>query len=314
MLGKIAIRNIPAAIWEGLETLARQHERSTEGEARYALQSWVEPQIQRKERSARRIEVSARLRDLLEQTNKAVRGRVIRPSHIAQEIGEDYAECVENWFSGEQEPSFKQLDAIAAYLGGVSVWLRHGDLQMFPIESARIPESPAEGVEWLLDLAEPEKVSYLHLVRNSNETGSLAIVKQYSDLRCKTYITPYHVSEVIGGGGESSLAYLSVILELLYKYYTKCGTKVTIKSYLLSEEKFSVLLAGRTHPLSLLREISDTPWWEDFWDVTQFRKQEYWSGWKSVCERIHRIVESKPYHQEQLELIRSQTHPFFANN
>ncbi|MDD2915589.1 MAG: hypothetical protein PHP70_09745 [Gallionella sp.] len=312
MLGKIAIRNIPAAIWEGLETLAHQHERSLEGEARYALQSWVEPLIQQKERSARRIEVSARLRDLLEQTNKTVRGRPIKPSHIAQEIGEDYAEGVENWFSGEQEPSFKQLDAIATYLGGESVWLRHGDRQMFPIESTRIPESPAEGFEWLLDLAEPEKVSYLHLVRNSNERGSLAIVKQYGDLRCKTYITPYHVSEVIGTGGESSLAHLSVILELLYKYYTtKGGTKVTVKSYLLSEGKFRALLEGQTHPLSLLREISDTPWWEDFWDVNQFRQHEYWLGWKSVCERIYRIVESTSYYQEQLKLIRSQTHPCF---
>lgn len=304
MFGKIAIRNIPTDIWEGLEILARQHDRSTEGEARYALRSWVEPQIQRKERSARRIDVSARLRDLLDQVNNALHGRQIKPSHIAQDIGEDYAEGVENWFSGEQEPSFKQLDAIAGYLGSDSAWLQHGDRQMFPVETTRISEDPTEALKWLLDLAEPEKVSRLHLVRESNETGSLAIVKQYTDWRCKTYLTPYHVSEVIGAGGESSLAHLSVILELLYKHYTKSETKTTVKSYLLSEEKYRALLEGQIHPLSLLRNSMDTPWWEDFWDVNQFRKQEYWPGWKTVCERIYRIVESSPRHQEQLKLIR----------
>lgn len=311
MFGKIAIRNIPAAVWEGLEVLAGQHDRSIEAEARYALRSWVEPLMQRNERSARRTEVSARLRDLLDQVSKAIRGRPLKPSHIAQAIGEDYAEGVENWFTGEIEPSFKQLDAIAAYLGGASEWLKHGDRQMFSVESERIPEDPAEGTTWLLDLGEAEKVTYLHLVREADETGSLLIVKQYGDWRCKTYTTPYHVSEEIGAGGESSLACLSVVLELLYKHYVKAGG-LTIKSYLLPKEKFRILCEGQTHPLMILREgAGEAPWWEDFWDVEQFRKQDYWPGWKSVCERIYRVVEQKPYLQEKRDLIRSGKHSFF---
>lgn len=309
MFGKIAIRNIPTAIWEGLETLASQHDRSTEAEARHALRTWVEPLMHRNERSARRVEVSARLRDLLEQVNKAIHGSAIKPSHIAQEIGESKAENAEKWFTGEEEPSFKQLEAVASYLGGSSAWLQHGDRQMFDVESTRIPERATEGVTWLLDLDREEQIRYLHIVRENDETGSLVIIKQYNDWRCKIYTTPYHISEVIGAGGEASLANLSVIFELLYEYYTKRGGSATIKSYLVSKEDFKKLIEGKSHPLSIIRNNNDIPWWEDFWDITQFRKQGYWSGWKSVCERIYRVIELKPPLQEERELIKSGQHP-----
>lgn len=312
MAGKIAVRNIPDHVWEGLEILAQQHERSTEAEARYALRAWVEPLMQRKERSVRRIEVSSRLRDLLEQVNEGARRRSIKPSHIAQEIGEAHAENVENWFLGETEPSFGQLEAIAKYLGGVSAWLQHGDYQMFPVESTRIPEEVVSGVAWLLGFSEPERVSCLHLVRESSEAGSLAVIKQYGSWRCKTYITPYHVSEQIGAGGESSLAYLSLIFELLYKSYTKLGADINVKSYILPRERFKSLLDGKTHPLSALRNVVDEPWWEDFWDAGQFRDREYWPGWRTICERIHRIVESKSGFEEQLKLIREDSHSLLA--
>lgn len=311
MFGKIAIRNIPSAVWEGLETLAGQHDRSTEAEARYALRSWVEPLLQRNERSARCAEVSARMRDLLDQVNGTRHGRLIKPSHIAQAIGEDFAEAVENWFTGELEPSFRQLDSIAAYLGGAVSWLQHGDGAMFPVEYERIPENPTEGVLWLLDSGASERPTHLYFVRQNDEAGSLAIIKQYSDWRCKTYTTPYHISEVIGAGGEASLANLSVLWHLLYKHYTKGGVGLTVKSYLLSESGFRSLHEGKIHPLTILRDSgNDRPWWEDFWDVEQFLKQDYWPGWKSVCARIRRVVELKPRQKEEDELIRLGKHPF----
>ncbi|WP_439670874.1 hypothetical protein AEMCBJ_14565 [Cupriavidus necator] len=315
MLGKIAVRNIPADIWAGLETLAARHYRSTEAEARYALRSWVEPLLQRKERSARRAEVSARLRDMLEQVNRVSRARFIKPSHIAKAIGEDYAEPVENWFAGELEPSFRQLDAIAEYLGGMSEWLQHGDRQMFPVESIRISEDPAEGTKWLLDIADTdEKVSFLHLVREEGSTGSFTVVKQYGDWRCKIYSTPYHVSEEIGAGGEGSLAALSVTLHLLYKYYVrKAESRLVIKSYVLPKESYQALLGGNEHPLTLLARGADLPWWEDFWDIGQYKKQDYWPGWKSLCERIYRAVEHRTFLTEQRDLIKSEKHPLLTD-
>lgn len=319
MTGKIAIRNIPEIIWAGLESLAAQHDRSVEAEARYALRAWVEPLTQREERNARRIEVSARLRDLLEKINK-LRHRPLKPSHIAQAIGENKAEETEDWFIGKKEPSFKQLEAIADYLGAEKDWLQHGDRHMFPVDYSRIPEGAAEGVKWLLNLGEDEeKLSHLHIVREEGETGSLIIVKQYSEWRCKTFTTPYHVSEVIGGGGESSLAHLSVVFQMLYKYYTSslCPKGLlVINSYILPQDEAKALREGNTHPLTILRNEPALPWWEDFWDVSQFRKSDgndYWEGWKKFCERIYRAVESKPHLHEERRLIKSGSHPFLSD-
>ncbi len=81
--------------------------------------------------STRRTEVSQRLRQLLEQVNHVRRGRPFQPSHIAQAIGAEYAEIVENWFAGKLEPSFSQLASIATYLGCNIAWLQHGDMPDF---------------------------------------------------------------------------------------------------------------------------------------------------------------------------------------
>jgi plasmid stability protein len=310
MFGKIAIRNIPSDIWEALGSMAALHERSTEGEARYALRAWAEPFLNRKERSARRSEVSARLRSVLDEVNAARRGSHIRPSHLAQAIGENYAEVVENWFTGEVEPSFSQLAATADYLGAVPEWLQHGGGHIFPVESGkRLSEDPFEAVTWLLDLGSDSKLTNLYFVRENSESGSLMIVKEYPDYRCKTFTTPYHVSDEIGAGGETALAHLSVTWELLYKKYgsARCGTHVG--SYIIAPEKFKALYKGNTHPLVILRDAPSKPWWEDFWDMNQIPNQTYWTGWQSLCTSIQRVVESKTHLKEQRALIRSGEHP-----
>lgn len=309
MFNKIAIRNIPAAIWDGLVGLANQHDRSTEAEARYAIKSWVEPHLRDDNRTARKVEVSARLRDLQAQVVEAKNGRALKPSHIAEAIGESHAEAVEAWFCGTEEPSFKQLEAIAKYFGASRDWLKHGDRQMFAVESARIPEDPAQAVSWLLDLDSTEKVTYLHLVREADETGSFVLVKQYGEWNCKVLITPYHLSEVIGAGGEAALAYLSLIFELLYKYL-RAGDRLMVKSYLLPKEDFQNLCSGKVHPLIALRSGGLAAlWWEDFWNEELFPKQDYWPGWSALCERINRVVKLKPLLHEEKELIRSGQHP-----
>ena len=303
MFGKISIRNIPIEIWSGLEVLAKKNERSTEAEARYALRSWVTPEIQRNERSARRNEVSTRLREALDKINQVPGSLGIKPSHIAQEIDEDYAEKVENWFTGEEEPPLKKLEAIANYLGCSSPWLIHGGNHIFTVKSAGrsvIPDDPAKCVAWLVDLNEKEKVEHLYLVREANEAGVLMVVKKYKKWHCKTYITAYHVSEVTGNGGKSALAHFSVSLELLYNL----KNMPSVTSHLLSPAEFKALYEGSIHPLVLLNHSNKSTWWEDFWDESQFIKCEYWQGWKAVCEATFKSVQRTKHLQEIRDLIR----------
>lgn len=296
MAGRLTIRSIPDEVLTGLETLATRHDRPLEGEARFALRSWVESLLLKQERSMRRAEVSARLRELLQAVNSTRQSPFLKPSHIAEKIGESHVEDVERWFAGESEPSLTQLSAVAEYLGGVSAWLRHGDEQPFPVQHQRIPEDPAEAVEWLLDVQNgtPE-VMHLHLVRCTDETGQLAVVKQYKEWRCSTHITPCHVSAENGSTGWRTLASLTLTLRLLYE--TNAKSISSVYSYLMDRDSFMKLSRGRTHPLVLIDKATRTPWWEDLWDAEpRSRKREYWPGWQGLCEDIAANVELTPHH------------------
>jgi plasmid stability protein len=327
MFDRITIRAIPRDIANALTALATRQDRSVEAEARFALKSHTDPVLMHEERSARRAEVSGRLRELTDRVNEARSVSPFRPSHIALAIGEDHAEPVEKWFTGELEPSFSQLARVAEYLGGNVQWLQHGDGQPFTVHyGTRMPEDPGAGVQWLLDIEDgTPKVDHLRLVRSGDKTGKLAIIKQYRPHHCKTYTTPYHISEEIGAGGESSLTWLSLIFNLLYKYYTHSGkpllnesripTGLVISSYILPDSGFTTLTSGRAHPLAVLRDAQSQPWWEDIWDPDQYGKDQsaiYWPGWRALCERIYQVVEHDPRRHEILDLINSGNHPLLS--
>lgn len=300
MFSKIAIRNIPNQIFQALETLADVHDRSTEAEARQALRAWVEPLLVQDNRNTRRKEVAERLNRMLTQVNSGRRGTKLTPSHIAEAIREEHAEDVEDWFLGEKEPSFSQLTAVANLLGIDSDWLKHGDKMLYPPEYVRLSENPYEAVDWLLswdpvDAPQNGKVKTLHLVRAENQTGALYIVKESDKAHFRTFYTPIHVSEEIGAGGEASLAALFVTLELLYKRYTAMGSGIMVLGYQLRPDDITQLTNGHTHPGSLLDEGSRSMWWEDIWDREMAPKHSYWPGWKSLYERIERVVSARSH-------------------
>ena len=121
------------------------------------------------------------------------------------------------------------------------------------------------------------------------------------------------------------MAWLSLILNLLYKYYTNEGKSVfserrtplslVISSYIIPESGFTTLLSGRVHPMTALRDAQKRPWWEDIWDAKQFRKDPgmiYWPGWRALCERIYMAVENFSAGREARDLIDSGKHPFLT--
>jgi plasmid stability protein len=301
MFSKIAIRNIPSQIFRALETLADLHDRSTEAEARQALRAWVEPLLVRDSRNTRRKDIAERLNRMLAQVNSGQRGTKLTPSHVAEAIQEERAEDVEDWFLGEKEPSFSQLSAIADFLGVDSDWLKHGDRALFPSEFHRLSENPFEAVDWLLswDHADNQlnegKLKTLRLIRAANPNGQLYIVKESDKGHFRTYSTTIHVSEEIGAGGETSLAALFVTLELLYKRYIAIGCDILIFGYQLPPDDIAQLMSGNTHPGSLLNERSRSNWWEDVWDCEMAPKSNYWPGWKSLHERIERVVSARTH-------------------
>jgi antitoxin FitA len=309
MFSKIAIRNIPSAIFKALETLADSHNRSTEGEARQALMAWVEPLLVNESRNTRRQSVAKRLNHMLEQINAGCQGARLTTSQLAEAIKEERAEEVEDWFLGNKEPSFFQLSAIAKQLGVEPDWLKHGDKALFPMHYKRLAENPHDAVAWLLTwlpiaCAPQDQVKNLHLIRADDPTGQLYIVKESNEGHFQTFHTPIHISEEIGAGGEASLAALFVTLELLYKGYTKSGSDMMVLGYLLHADDIEQLRKGNTHPGSLLTDKARSMWWEDIWDSKMAPKHDYWPGWESLHGRIQRVILARPQLNELRTKIR----------
>ncbi|WP_156386289.1 FitA-like ribbon-helix-helix domain-containing protein [Pseudomonas sp. Root562] len=311
--GKITVRNLPPEVLNALSRLADRHDRSLEAEARQAIRAWVQPQIAGEERNSRVALLGQRLRYLQTEISELRPSKVATPSRLAEALGWTHAGNVERWCAGEVEPSLTELSQIADLLGCKKDWLLHGEGSPYSSVYTRIPEDAFLGPDWLLTPSESGENPKIHLVRNKSEAGEFAFVKSFSDWNSQTFSTPYHVSDVIGAGGESSLASLSLVLQGLYKRWTgKGGSGVFVEGYLVSESAYSSLLAGKSHPMNVLQHEERSCWWEDFWDENQFRDHNYWPGWKNITERIFRVIEGRPTLKEQRDKLNGRK-PFLES-
>ncbi len=294
-LKKILIRNIHPRIIAVLEILAGKNDRSVEAEARQALGAWVQPEISTEEKDNRLIELSRRLNNLLEQANSARKATPLKPSHVAEVIGEASAGQTERWFQGKEEPKFTQLTAIAAELGAARSWLVHGDGSMYPTSYIRLPSGVNESVKWLLtwepdDKEATEQAAEIHLLREDSKEGRLLIVKISNKSHPKIFQTTIHISQETGDGGRRDLAHFAATLALLYKHYTKLGSKIKVSSCIVKTADFVVIGNGNTHPAKLIEKANGVLWWEDIWDKGMYPKGDYWPGWLALCESIEQTT------------------------
>jgi hypothetical protein len=248
-------------------------------------------------------EVSTRLNRLLEEVN-ADRYEKIRPSHVAQMLGEDHAVEVEDWFRGKKTPAFTKLLDIAGLFGVEAKWLQHGDGHIYPVESLELPRNPFEAANRLLNWESGEdKLEALHLIRAMDEAGSLYVVKQSKQGRFQIHHTPIHVSEVIGATGEANLMSLFVTLELLYKGRRADGYAYRVIGHQLTKEDVFTLIKGNTNP-GLFLDNGRSTWWEDIWDQ-EMNGNDYWLGYHSLRDRIERGIASSTHLTQWRENIRS---------
>lgn len=308
--GKILVRNIPKPIFDALVLLAGKRDRSTEAEARQAIQAWVAPALVSEDGRTRMRVVAQRLSELLTQVN-ADRGRQkIQASHLAQGIGEERVQHVEDWLLGLQEPTLSQLAAVADLFGVNVPWLQHGDGAIYPASEVRLPEAATEAVDWMTQwegagCSTGDALSKLHIIRERTDGGHLIIVKSSKQGRFQLHWTNIKVSDDVGVGGRGALQSFFVALELLYKRYTRGGLGLSIASYQMSYDDARALLKGNTNPNLLIERAEGSVWWEDIWDAQQYGKREYWPGWSELCVATDRGIEQTSYLAERRLKIRS---------
>ncbi|AVB17715.1 MULTISPECIES: FitA-like ribbon-helix-helix domain-containing protein [Pseudomonas syringae group] len=312
--GKINIRNLSADVLRALNVLAEQHDRSLEAEARQALRAWVQPQIENEIRTTRAAAIGQRLRYLQEEIDRArYGGSPASPSRVAEALAWPRAQSVEDWFAGESEPTFEELSQLSDLFGCSRSWLLHGEGTPYSAIYQRIPENAFAGADFLLASSEAGVQPRLYLLRSKSKAGEFCYVRSYSDWHAQTFSTPYHISDVIGSGGEASLAALSLVFESLYRRWTRGdATDTSIQAFLVDDADFSSLLAGKRHPLSIIRDQDKSCWWEDFWDAAQSSKQNYWPGWASITAHIQSVVDGRPSLKAQREKLRGN--PQYAND
>ena len=255
---------------------------------RQALRVWVQPQLERAGAGARARLVGQRLSYLLAEATQLSPGRTVTVSKVAEWAGYSHGGELEEWFAGEVEPSFADLDRLAAVFGCARAWLVHGDGQPYRGDYARIPEEPRAAVEFLLQpptagAAPPE----ILLLRSTAPAGDFAFVRRYGELSAQSFRTPYRLSAEVGGGGQACQAWLALGLQALYQTFTK-RSDIHVKGYLVDEAVFNSVLEGRKHPLNALddQRASSSTWWEDLGDPTQRGHNRYWDGWDDLVARI----------------------------
>ncbi|WP_187979850.1 helix-turn-helix domain-containing protein [Pseudomonas oryzihabitans] len=309
--GKLNIRSLPHEVLAALADLAARNDRSLEAEARHALKAWVRPTESTRQESTRLGQISERLEFLARNIEKACPFKVASPSRIAEALGLTHAVPVEQWFRGHAEASFDELANIAKLMGCHSQWLIHGEGAPYSSTYVRIPEHVISGTEFLFLPNDDGLRPNLHLVRSKEETGGFLFVRQYSDWDYQVFHTPYHVSDVIGAGGEASLAALSLILKGVYRAWTqRQNSQVEVLGYLARKEVFDALMEGSSHPASILKSAERSCWWEDFWDADQYEKSNYWEGWRSITQRIGSVVNGNSRFYDQHAELASHTFDF----
>lgn len=310
MFKNLTIRKLSQKVIDRLGYLATLNERSVEGEARFALTSWItanESKEFQDSKSIRMEETGSRLAIILNDYNQKL-GSKIKISHLAQDLGLNSADYLYSCFNSQLEPTFDELEQIGQLFGANNNWLKHGDNDMYPVNHEDMQsKTPKQITRWLLGLNEGDrKPTDIYFIRSSSKDGELAICRAFDDVgrikKIETIFSGLHVSTEIGGTGTRLLSNFVVALEIIYKIYTGKSDighcKTHIFGRIIPDENFRLLVGGSTHPANVLH-FQNLPWWEDIWDEAMRVKTTYWEGWEMT---IHAAEAAIKYSDELISI------------
>ncbi|WP_305840177.1 FitA-like ribbon-helix-helix domain-containing protein [Photobacterium leiognathi] len=208
MFGRLTIRNLKIEILDRLNEFASTNERSVEAEVRYALARWTESSSSKINVDEQyRKNISERLIFLMQQKNNFLNSS-LKASHVAERLGCAKGSIVDQWISGEVEPTFEELDKLADYFSANPKWLKHGEGSPFNKKYERIPEQPQEAIKWLLKEERYRDLKKIVFIRCSS--GSIYLVKIYNNERTIVYTTPYVLDNSVGNGGFNAMIKLFI--------------------------------------------------------------------------------------------------------
>ena len=237
----------------------------------------------------RKKELSDRLIIAIQWLNSS-QFKEIKYSHLAEQLEYETAEIFLDWVQGKQEPTFAELRKIAQFLGVNQDWLLHGDGHPTPHAFFEVSGNPEIDIPKLFStqgITDQEiflsQIKKINFVRNLSTEGELVIVREFKNGYADVLETRAHVSTSIGEGGRMTLQAFARLWASLYN----SAYRNLIDSYLLNASKFNQIREFDIHPLSVIRHIPASFWWEEVWKNTSNShvRDMYinqWSDWDST--------------------------------
>ncbi|VVM95024.1 hypothetical protein PS619_03025 [Pseudomonas fluorescens] len=282
-MARINIRELPEHVHKAISDSAERNNRSTEGEVRSILQSYVasiEDKPARIEtlRQSWQKGVGQRLDQLFACVRRdQVFGYGDRQSlvGIARTIGEETPAHLLDCMEGIASPSFDMLDRVVAWSSGSYEWLVSGMGTVFPVENLGTHYQ-----DFFLYDRHNKKITF-HLLRicGGRSDGMILCIRHDSDKQ--TYASGYMYTNFMlksgmGSGGHGNLNRFIRFLK------TNCGDRF-FKSYSYEETEVNTD-QGTHHPLYYIRAAN-----EDRWLFTLFDGKDpanwlegYSSSWKEI--------------------------------
>jgi len=258
-MARINIRELPDHIHQAISESADKNNRSTEGEVRSILQSYVSSlEAQAAPNLTYRQTWQRYMGDRLDQLFACVRRDQVFPvtepqsiADIARAIGEESPANLLDCLDGLSSPTFDMLDRVVAWSGGSYNWLLSGMGTVFPVENIGNKYQ-----DFFLYDQHSNDVSF-HLLRicGGRSDGMLLCIR-YDSAR-QTYASGY-ISEhfmLKGGMGSGGSGNLNRFIRFLK---TSCGNRV-LKAYNYDETEMNTQ-QGAHHPLYYLRLASQAEW------------------------------------------------------
>jgi plasmid stability protein len=284
-MARINIRELPDHIHKAISDSAERNNRSTEGEVRSILQSYVsslevKPAPIETLRQSWQKGVGNRLDQLFACVRKdQVFGFGDRQSlvGIARTIGEDTPAHLLDCMEGIASPSFEMLDRVVAWSGGSYEWLVSGLGTVFPVENLG-----NDYHDFFLHDRKSKHITF-HLLRVCGGRCEGMLLCFRHDSVKQTYASGYMYANfnLKGGMGSGGHHKLSQFIRFLK---TQCGDRA-FKAYNYEETEVNTE-QGTHHPVYYIRAASTANWLRMLFDGQDPDDwlEGYRSAWKEIAD------------------------------
>lgn len=245
------------------------------------------------------LQTANRLQHSLYLINQAFKHRSLMIPKVADLLGLEKAEILQEYFEGKNEPNFKFLEEYASFFGINTDWMKYGEGEPF----LSTEQTELMATDYLNRIKEL-KPKIIYFIKADNQENDAGIVLKLDTYRYVYFPKTWVVSSYVGDTGQSQIYALYKLIEKLqelkkgYSFESIGYQDFYCQSGTVSEEVFQELFCGRVYPPSVIPFHNDC-WWDDLTDIDHSwayaggYKEKYGEEFLQVHKIIKRFVEAE---------------------